>query len=308
MKISCNSIIVLFFAALIFAAGSSAAQTIGDREVTTVSAGQANLADSWSTVSVTVKSEKDLRKKLEINGVHPDADSLSVIYSINPQIESTDNIKNATIVIPTVSGGNAPAKLVVDQAMKQSIRSMGVNVKNVANDPESWKLSDISPGTATAAAASIQSITSSFDTLPVSREFLEQTQSDTTKLATLIQQNQLSAVDHSLVTEILADLSTKSDWYKKNQSDPLVHVKALDSRSGKQIALLTICYVQALDGGTACANSFERPTSDAGTTDHRLPVARYYMWAADATGQSLCPAKPVDVLADVDVTLLLVGR
>ena len=76
----------MFFFVHSFSGAQSGAQVSPSREIQIEESGVTKSSDSLAIVNVTVKDQKDLRKKLESNGVKLDADSTSIIYSINPQL------------------------------------------------------------------------------------------------------------------------------------------------------------------------------------------------------------------------------
>src|SRR5258708_9845559 len=108
------------FAFLLLASGIpvlSAQPTIGDRQVAVAKGGKA-AQTSLSTAAVTVASPQDVDSKLTQNGIKPDSDAKSLVYAINPSLNSLQDIKGSfSLAIPVAQNSDDQLKLIVHHSL-----------------------------------------------------------------------------------------------------------------------------------------------------------------------------------------------
>jgi hypothetical protein len=305
MRILRSSRIFAFLLLCFCVSNLRAQSTIGDRQVTASKAGTPTTAP-LSTTAVTVASPQEVDSKLRENGIKPDSDAKSLVYSMNPSVNSLQDINSSfALAIPVAQDSNDQVKLTVDHSLKESIKVNTDSIVSSTTNSQAKVFKDRNALNLTKQSAQdLTIIATQFEKVPSSRDFLVQTDLDSSTLKTLVKQDSLSADDKLLLQNLREDLTAKKDWFSTDRTDPVVHVRTVSSLDGKPVALLTVCYVQALMAATSCDNTFDEPTKGDSSTDRRLPVANYFIWAQDTGGHRKTEQKRLEVRTELNVVLL----
>jgi len=259
--------------------------------------GEANLG----TETVWIQSSSELKQVLERRGIEPDADALSVVYSMNPGLKK-DSSQWQVVHIPMVNGfdpaNTGRVNLDVDRQLKDSITESHTRVvERIGIAPESVRYR-LSP-----ASVALGDVSLAVKVHPASQAFLHQVERESLILKTISSKEALTVSDEATVQMITKDLEVKNEGLKADAPDPTLTVRTVGSVDGKEISLLTVCYVPAALYGGKCDAEFKRPTSP---THQDIPIANYLMWAQDSTdGSQKTTPKPVEVRSDDDVTLVI---
>ena len=256
---------------------------------------------------VTVRQGASVRALLQSNGIYADANSLGLIYDLNPGVDSLASPKpDSTLILLKVAGGRELQKqlssgylvaLTVDQKLKDDMRK---NVERLtALAPRIASLEPNRFGNAGAKEAVVKSIDNTMSSLkvvkrglapnsqfPLSNEILTQIAGEVEILLSILDPDQnLSAANQVQIGLIDKDLQVKMRAFEEIRSGELpgrwpevrVVVTTLKSGDQGQVPSLRVYYVaEALYGRPGLEKTFDKLSSP---TDRIIPEANYRIWA-----------------------------
>ena len=283
------------------------------------------------TQKVTVRRTENIRRLLKANGIHLDANSLSLVYDLNPALDDAAAIKPGTILtLPRVTGGRALQKALsqgdlviftVDQKMKNELRGNIERLKELAprvSDLDSTRFGN--PEGKETTLRSIEGILGSLDVVRkglilshqflVSKELLGQLAADAELLRTLLEGavsagNQLGAAQQEQIQILEQDLQVKMAAFNEARGDELlsrqdvrVVVKTIKPEDGSQVPNLRIYYAREAFYKRGEEKAFGKLSSPA---EEVLPMGNYRMWARrDGNPSPVSEAIPVAVRKKAD--------
>lgn len=257
--------------------------------------------DSLTTKSVELKPGQNVKEVLRQSGVEPNSDALSVFYSLNPGVYKVDDTNNFTLKIPALKSFDpartAPVSLAVDSELKHSISLTSAGLETKTKTLSTPMRTTISP-----AADALKETSVSIEVHPTSSAFLNQVGRESELLNQYSGKASLTDEDKNMIVEINSDLRAKNKAVQADVSDPDITVRTLAAKDQSEVGLLTICYVPVFLDQGKCDAEFERPSSP---TDHKLPVANYHVWAANASGARVSSVKRVEVRENTTVVLVV---
>jgi hypothetical protein len=257
--------------------------------------------DSLTTRSVELKPGENVKEVLRQSGVEPNSDALSVFYSLNPGVYKVDDANDFTVKIPALKSFDpahaTPVSLKVDSELKNSIAltSADLDTKTMA-----WPTA--MRATLSPAVNALKETSVSIEVHPASSPFLNQVERESALLDQYSRKASLTGEDKKMIAEINFDLRAKNKAIQSDDSDPDITVRTLAAKDQSEVGLLTICYVPVFLDQGKCDAEFERPSSP---TDHKLPIANYHIWAANAAGAKVSNVKRIEVRETTTVVLVV---
>jgi len=276
---------------------------IAGRQVAVQGKGSAmNAAElKLGTQDIQIKSSDELKQLLRDGGIEPDAEALSLVYSMNPGMRKSST-EWQVVHIPVLNGF-APNKgdrvtLAIDRQAKDRIAESHMQIAGriqLAPDAVRTKLNP--------ASVALGDLSSAVKAHPASDSLLGQIQRESEVLDALSSKQRLTQKDQATVRMITADLQAKSEGLKEDAPDPTLIVRTVGAINNEEISLLTICYVPVALYDGKCDAEFKRPTSP---TQQEIPIANYIIWAQDSTnGIPKTITKTVEVRHDDEVKLVV---
>lgn len=265
-----------------------------------------------ATEKVVVKDGDSVENLLISNGIYADAESIGVVYDLNPNLDAKSIRSTSELILPKVTGGKEllhafddgyMAFLTPDKEMKkhffnnskslegltENISVLGLHLFENAEYKEKFTKS---------VAYTIESLDTIGTVIKTrgrhfSSEVLRQINSETKLLSTILdrailEDRKLSETDWERIKLIEEDMQIKMRAFDEKMGpgelpprwrEAIVVVRTLNVYTGNEVHNLRVYYVPVALYGIGEEDTFDQVTSP--TEERMLPEANYRIWAGN---------------------------
>ena len=261
------------------------------------------------TEKVRLTRIQSIPSLLRARSIVSDAESLSLVYELNPSLEQSVSIKaGSMLILPKLTGGITLQKalrsgdlvaLTVDRNLKNQLRSSIDRIKELAPRVSTLEAARFqNPAARDETIRSIESIADSLDTIrrsviltsqiPLSKGMLDQLVADTERMkslleGTLVSGHQLTSAEQREIILIQQDLRLKLEVFNESRGDSLANqdvrviVKTIKADNSSPVPNLRIYFIREAWYQTAReATPFAKVTPAA---EQMIQAGQYRLWA-----------------------------